>query len=193
MAIFFSSKKKPIFRYQFLFILRLVRPETTTIGKLEPSTFRLYPIYTTDQPLAQKLRMKKIMSKSVEKISFLVTYSSIFFSVLHHIFGVNFMQFDAQITKWIWFLMNSRNNSIVFVHGSLEAILGRTKLSKKTKIGDGSGMVPGVPNKFQSNPVCSFPEQNYQKFVFFQRLSTSRLFLMHVSWSNFIYVFKSFL
>jgi hypothetical protein len=28
-----------------------------------------------------------------------------------------------------------------FTHGSLEAILGRTKLSKKTKIGDGSGMV----------------------------------------------------
>jgi hypothetical protein len=61
-------------------------------------------------------------------------------------------------------------------HGSLEVIVGRTKLSKKTKIGDGSGMVPGVPNKFQSNPVCSFPEQNFQKFEFFQRLSTSRLF-----------------
>ncbi len=61
-------------------------------------------------------------------------------------------------------------------HGSLEAILGRTKLSKKTEIGDGSGMVPGVPNKFQSNPVCSFPEQDFRKTVFFQRLSTSRLF-----------------
>jgi hypothetical protein len=61
-------------------------------------------------------------------------------------------------------------------HGSLEAIVGRTKLSKKTKIGDGSGMVPGVPNKFQSNPVCSFPSQNFQKSVLFQRLSISRLF-----------------
>ncbi len=52
-------------------------------------------------------------------------------------------------------------------HCSLEAILGRTKLSKKTKIGDGSG-TPGtsVPNKFQSNPVCSYPSQNFRKFVF---------------------------
>ncbi len=52
------------------------------------------------------------------------------------------------------------------LHGSLEAILGRTKLSTKTKTGDGWGMVPGVPNKFQSNPICFFPPQNFQKFIF---------------------------
>jgi hypothetical protein len=33
-----------------LTIPRVVRPETTTIGKLEPSTFWLYPIYTYDGP-----------------------------------------------------------------------------------------------------------------------------------------------
>jgi hypothetical protein len=37
---------------------------------------------------------------------------------------------------------------ITVTHGSLEAILGRTRLSTKTKTGDGSGMVPGVPNNF---------------------------------------------
>ncbi len=78
---------------------------------------------------------------------------------------------------------------LYLAHDSLEAILGRRKLSKKTEIGDGSGMVPGVPNNFQSNPVCSFPEQNFLKTMFFQRLSTSRLFSIHISWSNLIYVF----
>jgi hypothetical protein len=70
--------------------------------------------------------------------------------------------------------------------------VGRTKLSKKTKIGDGSGMVPGVPNKFQSNPVCSFPEQNFQKFVFFQRLSTSRLFYRYLAVKSYLRVLKFF-
>ncbi len=72
---------------------------------------------------------------------------------------------------------------------SLEAILSRTKLSKKTKIGDGSE-TPGtsVPNKFQSNPVCSYPPTKFSNFVIFQRLSTSRHFLMNISWSNLIYV-----
>jgi hypothetical protein len=60
-------------------------------------------------------------------------------------------------------------------HGSLEAILSRTKFSKKTKIGDGSE-TPGtsVPNKFLSALTPS--EFFFRKFVFFQRLSTSRLF-----------------
>ncbi len=71
--------------------------------------------------------------------------------------------------------------------------MGRTKLSKKTKIGDGSGMVPGVPNKFQSNPVCSFPSQNFQKFVFFQRLSTSRLFFdRYLAVKSYLRVLKFF-
>jgi hypothetical protein len=40
----------PIFRCSFLTISRAVWLETTTIGKLEHSTFRLYPIYTYDGP-----------------------------------------------------------------------------------------------------------------------------------------------
>jgi hypothetical protein len=61
-------------------------------------------------------------------------------------------------------------------HGSLEAILGRRKLSKKTEIRDDSGMVPGDPNKFQSNPVCSFPEQNFQKKRVFSASVNSKAF-----------------
>jgi hypothetical protein len=37
--------KKPIFKFKFLAIKWAVRSETTTIGKLEPSTFRLYSMY----------------------------------------------------------------------------------------------------------------------------------------------------
>jgi hypothetical protein len=48
MTIF--SPKKVHFHISILFILRVVRHETTTIGKLAPSTFRLYSIYTYDGP-----------------------------------------------------------------------------------------------------------------------------------------------
>jgi hypothetical protein len=34
----------------------------------------------------------------------------------------------------------------------------------KTKIGGEWGMIPGVPNKFQWNPVCSYPSQNFRNF-----------------------------
>jgi hypothetical protein len=68
--------------------------------------------------------------------------------------------------KFHEYLLKVNENSI-FIHGSLEAILGRTKLSTKTKTGDGWGMVPGVPNKFHKNPICFFPPQSFQKFIFF--------------------------
>jgi hypothetical protein len=45
-----SGKNKPIFIFKFLAIKWLVQSEATTIGKLELSTFRLYPIYTYDGP-----------------------------------------------------------------------------------------------------------------------------------------------
>ncbi len=70
-----------------------------------------------------------------------------------------------------WILLNMILNDVLqnftAIHGSLEAILGRTKLSTKTKTGDGWGMVPGVPNKFQSNPICFFPPRSFRKFIFF--------------------------
>jgi hypothetical protein len=78
------------------------------------------------------------------------------------------------------------------IHGSLEAIVGRTKLSKKTKIGDGSGMVPGVPNKFQSNPVCSFPEQNFQKFVFSASVNFKAFFDRYLAVKSHLRVLKFF-
>ncbi len=46
----FSFWKMPIFRCSFLTVIRVVRRETTTIGKLEHSIFRLYPIYPYDGP-----------------------------------------------------------------------------------------------------------------------------------------------
>ncbi len=56
----FSFGKMPIFRCSFLTVIRVVRPEATTIGKLEPFTFRLYPVYPYDgQTLGPEIALEE--------------------------------------------------------------------------------------------------------------------------------------
>jgi hypothetical protein len=60
-----------------------------------------------------------------------------------------------QVLRWfseVFSLFGCSNTLQKVMHGSLEAILGRTKL---------------VPNKFHWNPICFFPPQSFRKFMFF--------------------------
>jgi hypothetical protein len=83
--------------------------------------------------------------EEVSKICRHIIFSNISLAKIDRATRILKFQIMIKYTKYTHLLKYRRQ----FFHGSLEAIVGRTKLSKKTKIGDGSGMVPGVPNKFQ--------------------------------------------
>jgi hypothetical protein len=82
----------------------------------------------------------------------------------------SFLTFNWRYLQFPWMNFDEKyifgNVMSWTLHSSLEAILGRTKLSTKTKTGDGWGMVLGVPNNFLWNPIWCFPEQSCQKFCF---------------------------